>query len=111
MFRRQRAAILERDEPLKRYVVDRLAEGWTPEQIAGYLKRGIEIGLQVVSAETIYAFGAMLEPMAHAPLTLSKRSEGREALAIPDATQGQWRTPRQAIQGQDHRQGSYFSAF
>ena len=56
MYRRQRPAILERDEPLQRYVIDRLAEGWTPEQIAGYLKRGIEIGLRVVSAETIYAF-------------------------------------------------------
>lgn len=56
MFRRQRAAILERDFELKRFVLDRLAESWTPEQISGWLKRGIEIGLRTVSPETIYAF-------------------------------------------------------
>ena len=56
MFRRQRQAILERDEKLRRYVIDRLAEGWTPEQIAGRLKRGIERDLHSVSFETIYAF-------------------------------------------------------
>jgi transposase, IS30 family len=32
--RRQRPAILERDERLRRFVLDRLLEGWTPEQIA-----------------------------------------------------------------------------
>jgi IS30 family transposase len=31
-------------------------EGWTPEQIAGWLKRGEERGLRTVSTETIYAF-------------------------------------------------------
>jgi IS30 family transposase len=75
MFRRQREAILERDVELKRFVLDRLSENRTPEQISGWLKRGLEIGLTGVSIETIYAFGAMLEPMAHAPLTLSERSE------------------------------------
>ena len=55
-FRRQRQAILEEDTVLKRFVLDRLAEGWTPEQISGWLRRGIEIGLQAISTETIYAF-------------------------------------------------------
>lgn len=41
---------------MKRFVLDRLAEGWTPEQISGWLRRGIEIGLQAISTETIYAF-------------------------------------------------------
>src|ERR671928_1826455 len=38
--RRQRRAILERDERLGRFVRDRLLEGWTPEQIAGRLRPG-----------------------------------------------------------------------
>src|SRR3954447_18784100 len=33
-----------------------LLEGWTPEQIACWLKRGEERGLRPVSLETIYAF-------------------------------------------------------
>lgn len=55
-FRRQRAAILETDVALRGFVVDRMAEGWTPEQIAGWLRRGIEIGLRALSTETIHAF-------------------------------------------------------
>jgi len=54
--RRQRPAVLERDERLGRFVRDRLLEGWTPEQIAGWLERGEERGLGRVSVETIYAF-------------------------------------------------------
>jgi transposase, IS30 family len=54
--RRQRPAILERDAKLGRFVRERLLEGWTPEQIAGWLKRGEERGLRTVSTETIYAF-------------------------------------------------------
>ena len=54
--RRQRPAVLERDAKLARFVRERLLEGWTPEQIAGWLKRGEERGLRPVSTETIYAF-------------------------------------------------------
>ena len=54
--RRQRPAVLERDERLGRFVRERLLEGWTPEQIAGWPKRGEERGLRPVSLETIYAF-------------------------------------------------------
>jgi transposase, IS30 family len=54
--RRQRPAVLERDAKLARFVRERLREGWTPEQIAGWLKRGEERGLRTVSTETIYAF-------------------------------------------------------
>ncbi len=56
LLRRQRPAVLERDPALADYVTDRLAEGWTPEQIAGRLKRGVERGLRYVSHETIYAW-------------------------------------------------------
>src|SRR3954447_11939876 len=54
--RRQRPAVLERDERLGRFVRERLLEGWTPEQIAGWLERGEERGLRPVSLETIHAF-------------------------------------------------------
>src|SRR3954468_6198146 len=37
--RRQRPAVLERDERLGRFVRQRLLEGWTPEQVAGWLRR------------------------------------------------------------------------
>src|SRR3954452_23388259 len=49
--RRQRPAVLERDAKLGRFVRERLLEGWTPEQIAGWLKRGEERGLGRVSVE------------------------------------------------------------
>src|SRR6185312_8402660 len=42
--RRRRDAVLERDRRLRDFVGDRLAEGWTPEQIAGWLKAGHERG-------------------------------------------------------------------
>ena len=37
-LRRRREALIERDRALRTFVVDRLAEGWTPEQISGWLK-------------------------------------------------------------------------
>lgn len=56
MLRRQRRARLETDAKLAAYVTDRLTEGWTPEQIAGRLRLGIETGLRTVCAETIYGW-------------------------------------------------------
>ena len=56
MLRRQRTATLETDARLTAYVTDRLAEGWTPEQIAGRLRLGIEPGLRAVCTETIYGW-------------------------------------------------------
>ena len=41
-LRRRREARIERDRALRTFVVDRLAEGWTPEQISGWLKGGNE---------------------------------------------------------------------
>ena len=55
MLRRQRKAI-ETDAKLAAYVTDRLTEGWTPEQVAGRLRLGIEPGLRAVCAETIYGW-------------------------------------------------------
>ena len=56
LLRRQRRAVLETDTKLATYLADRLAEGWTPEQIAGRLRFGIETGLRGVCAETIYGW-------------------------------------------------------
>ena len=50
------AVILEKDHKLRAFACDRLAEGWTPEQIAGWLRAGHERGLRVLGFETIYAF-------------------------------------------------------
>ena len=56
MARRQRASVLECDAVLECFVIQRLSEGWSPEQIAGWLKTGVEKGLRAVCTETIYAF-------------------------------------------------------
>jgi len=56
LARRERLALLERDERLERFVIDRLNEGWSPEQIAGWLKAGNEPGLRGLGTETIYRF-------------------------------------------------------
>ena len=57
LARRQRPAVLERDAKLGRFFVrERLLEGWTPEQIAGWLERGEERGCRPVSREPIDAF-------------------------------------------------------
>ncbi len=56
LLRRQRAAALETHAKLATYVRDRLAEGWSPEQIAGRLRLGIETDLRAVCAETIYGW-------------------------------------------------------
>src|ERR1051325_5767190 len=45
---------LERDPTLRRAVLERLARGWSPEQVAGRLAR--EAGRKVISYESIYRF-------------------------------------------------------
>jgi transposase, IS30 family len=52
-LRRRREAILEREAALRLFVHDRLAEGWTPEQISGWLKSGNEPRLRAIGCETI----------------------------------------------------------
>jgi IS30 family transposase len=46
-LRRRREARIERDRALRTFVVDQLAEGWTPEQIPGWLEGGNEARLLV----------------------------------------------------------------
>ena len=52
--RRWKGSRLERDESLRAAVIERLASGWSPEQIVGRLKR--ERGRKVISYESIYRF-------------------------------------------------------
>ena len=56
MERRQRPAVLERDAKRATFVRQRLSEGWSPQQISGWLQSGAEAGLTAVTMETIYAF-------------------------------------------------------
>jgi IS30 family transposase len=52
--RRWSGSRLDREPDLRRAVLERLARGWSPEQVAGRLKR--ERGRPVISHETIYRF-------------------------------------------------------
>jgi IS30 family transposase len=52
--RRWKGSRLEREPVLRRAVEERLARGWSPEQIAGRMAR--EAGHQVISHESIYRF-------------------------------------------------------
>jgi len=52
--RRWTGARLDRDDDLRGTVLNRLAQGWSPEQVAGRL--ACEAGRKVISHETIYRF-------------------------------------------------------
>ena len=73
-LRRRREAILEREAALRLFVGDRLAEGWTPEQISGWLKSGNEPRLP----------GHRLRDNLR--LHLSDHTEGRGHVALSDAS-------------------------
>src|ERR1700685_4754574 len=51
-LRRRREAILEREAALRLFVGDRLAQGWKPEQISGWLETWNEQGLRGIRWET-----------------------------------------------------------
>ena len=54
LSRRRRLSRMERSSPLRPYVCDRLAMGWSPEQIAGRLEQ--EGAEHSISHEWIYRF-------------------------------------------------------
>lgn len=56
MKHRQRLCLLEKNSVLNTFVIERLSEGWSPEQISGWLKKGNEKGLCAIAFETIYNF-------------------------------------------------------
>jgi hypothetical protein len=71
---RRREAILEQEAALRLFVGDRFAEGWTPEQISGWLKSGNEPRLRAIGCETIYAFIYRTAQEAEALVALSDAS-------------------------------------
>ena len=81
--RRWKGSRLEREESLRAAVLERLASGWSPEQIAGRLER--EQGRKVISYET------------HLPLHLRPACphQGLPLAALSAARQEQTRLPRQ----------------
>lgn len=87
---------LERDDALRETILDRLAEGWSPEQVAGRLAR--EAGCKVISHETIYRF---------VYAQLKRTNDRRWRFYLPRAkyrrgwrTKGGW--PRQTGRGSIH---------
>jgi transposase, IS30 family len=81
ILRRRRDAVLETNKTLQIFVVDRLAEGWSPEQISGWLKRGAERGLRTIGCETIYAFiDRAAQKAAALWRTLARRRKRRRPL-------------------------------
>ena len=70
--RRWSGSRLERDDALRESVLDKMAQGWSPEQICGRL--ALDSGRRVISHETIYRF-------VHAQL--KRTSDGRWRLYLP----------------------------
>ena len=54
--RQKHDSILETNSRLRQFVVERLSEGWSPEQISGRLKSRAEAKLRPLGTKTIYAF-------------------------------------------------------
>ena len=82
--RRWKGSKLERDESLRRIVLDRLARGWSPEQVAGRLAR--EQAKPSVSHETIYRF-------IYAQIARTSDFSWRRYLPRAKSKRG-WRGPR-----------------
>ena len=78
LSRRRRLSRIERLSPLRAYVGDRLAMGWSPEQIEGRLR--LERSEHTVCVETIYRFiyrPAVRREKLHRFLPRAKASRGR----------------------------------
>ena len=56
MLKHQRTSTLQSELALQEFVIQRLSEAWSPEQIAGWLKTGVERGLPYINTESIYAW-------------------------------------------------------
>jgi transposase, IS30 family len=80
--RRWSGSRLERDDGLRQIVLDRLASGWSPEQVAGRL--ALDQGRKVISHETIYRF-------IYAQLTRTNDTKWRLYLPRAKLKRG-WRT-------------------
>ena len=69
---------IDRNPELKKYIIEKLNDDWSPEMIAGYLKK--EKGITVISHETIYAYIYSKEGNKNKLyLTLRKRHKKRKS--------------------------------
>lgn len=75
-----------KDEELKMYVREKLQEGWSPEVIAGRLRK--ERHISVVSHETIYRWAYQEGLTAHLPRGKPRRHRKRYRLKASRGTQG-----------------------
>jgi transposase, IS30 family len=82
--RRWEGSRLEREPDLRRAVLERLAAGWSPGQVAGRLAR--DAGRHVISHETIYRF-------IYAQIARTKDYSWRRYLPRAKSKRG-WRGPR-----------------
>ena len=80
--RRWTGTRLDREDALRETILDRLANGWSPEQIAGRL--ALDAGHRVISHETIYRF-------VHAQLKRTNDRRWRHYLPRAKYKRG-WRT-------------------
>ncbi len=55
-LRRERLCKLEIDGVLQAYILARLSEGWSPQQVSGRLRLGLEKNLGLISTEAIYSW-------------------------------------------------------
>src|SRR5512132_147591 len=84
LSRRRRLSRIERSSPLRSYVCDRLAMGWSPEQIAGRLEQ--EGSEHSISHESIYRFiyrPHLRREKLHRFLPRAKATRGRRFQASP----------------------------
>jgi len=56
LLARQRCSLLQTSQRLQEFVFQRLSEAWSPQQISGWLRNGVERGLTYVNTESIYAW-------------------------------------------------------
>ncbi len=91
--RRWSGSRLERDNGLREGVLDRLAAGWSPEQVAGRLAR--EAGRRIISHETIYRF-------VHAQMKRTNDTSWRRYLLRGKMKRG-WRTKGGPLRFAGHR--------
>ena len=94
--RRWTGSRLERDDGLRETILDRLADGWSPEQVCGRLARAA--GHPVISHETVYRF-------VYAQLKRTNDRRWRYCLPRAEYRRG-WRTrggwPRQTDRSAIH---------
>lgn len=80
--RRARGAKVARDPQLASYIIDRLAAAWSPEQIAGYVRRHRFAGLSVCH-ETIYQYVYGADGLARSFGGICPARADRDAGAMP----------------------------